>query len=223
MPNILIVSPRDAAVNPLPEIAALASGARVTLLDGAVGIREVERVLRDTQFDVVHLAQHGAYGLLQLSDGLVTQERMTRCLQHQEHLAVVVINACNSAGTAALIHNAVGCAVIAHEAPIGEQAAQVFAREFYAALLDKQPIYVAYRDACAALVRTLPDSVQPVLINGAMSDMRSLQAEMAGLIEAFRMLRGEVSNMRHSLRLWFAGYGVLFALCVVVLALQFHV
>jgi len=195
-----MVLPYEADIDPAGEIRSVAIGNRVQILDGQVTSREVEQRLRTEQFDWIHFGQHGNYNVLKFADGLMSQERLSRALGNQTDLRGVLLNACNSAGTAARIHNCCGIPVFAHEAPVGNAAAVTFAKEMYAALRDGRQPLDAFDDAEAVMTRTHPDAVPPVPINGTTASIRTLRAEVQGNMTQIRELREIVTELRGDFR-----------------------
>lgn len=165
--KILIVAPLQPGIDARPEIAAVATGHTVTILDGHVTAWRLEDALREHQYDVIHFVQHGQAGLLQLSDRKVTLEWLVRVLGCQESLRLVFLNACDSVEIGAAIHNAVGCAVVANVGNITDKAALRMATDMYAALDNGATVEEAFAEAKASLRRLYPEEADiPVLING---------------------------------------------------------
>lgn len=171
--RILIVAPQTDDLKVLPELSAIASGNRPVILQGAhVSRQALEQALASKQFDFIHFMLHGDHGLLMLSDGPITGEALARACHAQKELRVIFVNACNSLGTATVLHNALHVPVIAHEAEISDSAAIMFARECYAALACGIPLDKAFYSARETTLRLHSGAVAPQIIDG---DMATLQ------------------------------------------------
>ncbi len=195
--NILIVAPDQQGIDQ-NEIPIIASGNRPTILSGMVTAAHLEAVLAMHKFSVIHFMQHGAYGMLKFSDGPMNEDQLVRALRPQApNLRLVFVNACNSAGVAARLHNELRCATIAHEAPIDDRLAVVYAREFYKALGGKLGYHEADSAAFAALeteakMLGVTDYVKPILTNGDMTTLQNLSAAVDELRSEQEQMRNEV-------------------------------
>lgn len=167
--KVLIVAPGLSGIDQT-EISEVATGNDVAILHGTVTVSHLETVLRTSQFDAVHCMQHGAVGLLQMSDRAISEERFALALSQQRHMRFVFLNACNSAGIASRIHNVTGSPVIFHEVPIDDKLAVRLASEFYNCLAGGITLQKALDDANATVARDARNSgvsfVEAHLING---------------------------------------------------------
>lgn len=147
-PSILLIGSLETSdVPPLPgaamEFKALSDtlsrwGLRVTGLSGKSATRdELEKVLREQRFQLLHFAGHGISDAdgragLFLSDGFISFEELTRIAPSA---SVVVLNACSSG--AALdaasrgYFQAGASAVVGFVGPVSDEAANVIAARFY--------------------------------------------------------------------------------------------
>lgn len=197
--KILIVAPAKNLAQ--TEIPFVSSGNRPTILSGMVTIDHLETALCAGRFDVVHFAQHGSYGVLQMSDGMLNDDQLVRALQPQvPGLRLVVINACNSAGIAARIHNDLRVATIAHEAPIDDRLAVVYARELYKALHSAPDLHAADDAAFRALeveakMNGITGYARPILVNGDMTALHTLEKAVADLQQEQADLRRIVAEL----------------------------
>ncbi len=180
--RILIVVPRQDGIDARPEISAVASGHEVTILDGLVTSWRLEDALQDRQYDVVHFAQHGQAGLLQLTDRKVTLEWLVRVFQGQQELRLVFLNACDSVEIGSALHNALGCAVVANKASISNDAALRLACDMYGAMAAGADVVYAFHEAKASLRRLYPQEADiPILINGHMWTSKALTDRVGDL------------------------------------------
>ena len=197
--KVLIVAPSQDGVDARPEIAAVATGHTVTILDGHVTAWRLEDALQEDQYDVIHFVQHGQAGLLQLTDRKVTLEWLVRVLRHQRSLRLVFLNACDSVEIGAAIHNAMGCAVVANTGPIADQAAVLLATDLYAALDNGATIGEAFAEAKASLRRMYSDEADiPILINGHLMGqaiITELSERMRAVEQRLEILENKVNKV----------------------------
>lgn len=184
--RILIVAPTLDGISSSEEYSSiLASTWTARVLSGMVPVALLDSALQEAQFDILHFVQHGNFSLLQFSDGTVAQERLVRMIKRtQRELKLVLVNACNSAGTGAALANGLGCTVIAHEVPVNNELAVVFARELYAALASGAEIQPAFNDAYAIVLRRAvamekTEQFRPLLLLGRNS--RDDEMEMSNV------------------------------------------
>lgn len=202
--RILIVAPTLAGISD-SEIPTVASGNRPTILHGLVTADYLEAVLRSEQFEVIHFMQHGSYGVLQMSDALINEDQLVRILKRQEGLRLIFVNACNSAGTAARLHNELHCTTVAHEAPINDRLAVTYAREFYKTLAEHFDPHAADEAAYSVLVMEarnmgITDYVKPVLTNGDMVTLQALSVAVGHLRDEQATLQRTVHELVKWLR-----------------------
>lgn len=181
--KILIVAPKLAGIE-WTEIPEVAQGNEVTLLHGTVTVAHLEMALKTANtFDAIHFMQHGDYGVLQLSDRSISEQRLALALNNQHNLRFVFLNACNSAGIATTVHNRVGVSVVFHEAPINSKLAERLASEFYNNLAGAISLQRALDDANATVAREAAalgvEFIPAHLINGGMSQSMTDKLERA--------------------------------------------
>lgn len=181
--KVLFVAP-DGDLHVGAELARVASGNQVTVLDGLVDSQKLELALHE-QYDVIHFAQHGNRGILQMSDGVLGAADLVSMLGWQTSVQLVVVNACNSVAIGIVIHNALHVPVVAHDAPISDGAALTFAEAFYRALrTPRMTVAQAYERALRVLQVQYPDEARtPQLLNGDMASTHELD-ELRQYIEA---------------------------------------
>lgn len=184
--KVLIVAPSMPNISSILEIPAVASGNRPTILSGLITVDHLALTLQQQQYQIIHFMQHGSYGILQMSDGMLNDEQLVRMLKNQTPcLQLVFLNACNSAGLAARLHNELRVATLAHEAPIDDRLAVVYAREFYKALHATFDLHAAdeaaYRSLEVEAKMAKLDYVRPILNNGDMVTLNVLELAVAAL------------------------------------------
>lgn len=185
--RILFVAPQS-GLSVGAELAKVASGNQVSVCDGMVDRSKLALALRQEPFDVIHFAQHGSRNGLDLTDGTLEVADLVSMLERQTGLRLMFVNACQSAAVGIELHNAFHAPVIAHDAPITDQAALLFAEVFYRALATTE-IGTAFGRALRTLQMRFPDDGRtPQLINGDMaqrSALDNLRNEMTGAFEHF--------------------------------------
>jgi hypothetical protein len=134
----------------------------------AVGIDGLIRYLGDLEPAVIHVSGHGggrAGLMLQDERGqpqAVSGQALARIVDAAaRNVRVVVLNACYSAEQAEILRRRIDC-VVGMTGAIGDDAARVFAIQFYAALGDRRSVGNAVERGVAALsARQLPDDMFP--------------------------------------------------------------
>ena len=168
--NILIVAP-SSDLNVAPEIARVASGNSPVILDQYVSRARLATTLQTRQFEVVHFASHGSYDVLELSDGPVAVAEVANMLSGQCALKLIVLNACNSAGTAAILHDELYVPVVMYQAKANDGPAIRYAEALYDALgrgVGLREAHDRARDSIRKIFN-IAESELPVLMNGSMT------------------------------------------------------
>jgi hypothetical protein len=190
--RILFVAP-GASLNTGSELARIASGNTMEIVDGAVDRAGLNRALRVAQYDVIHFAGHGDKGVIQLADGLLDDADLASMAQAQTSLLFCVINSCNSLSIATTIHNRLHVPVIAHDAEITDQVAIRSAEVFYRAYEQLGNVGDAFDRMIKMMGRLYPgQATVPILINGDMASQRQLN-------ECMTYVRTELGEMRETL------------------------
>lgn len=167
--RLLFIAPTS-SVSAGAELARIATGHMVDVVDGLLDRAGLERALRAAVYDAIHFCGHGAKSLLELSDGVMEAEDLAAMLDGQEAARFIIINACDSLSTGVVIHNALHVPVLAMDAPIEDRAAVRFAETFYRAYRRNGSVGEAFDTAKATLLRVFPtQAIVPVLINGDMA------------------------------------------------------
>jgi hypothetical protein len=203
MSKVLFIAPTSAKLNLSADLAAVGNGNQFEeVANGLLDRATIERLLRNSQAEILYLASDGDYGILQINApnndvDVLAESDIVQMMDSMPNLHLVVINACKSLGLAVEIHNAYHVDVVAMEAPIGDDAAITLARVFFSALRNKQTVEQAYRSALAAINRLYPNyAYVPRLINGDrmneqqmadfMSEMRNQNAAFSQVLDALQ-------------------------------------
>lgn len=197
MSHILFVAPAS-NLQTQAEILRAVQGQTIALCDGYVDRDKLEQFLRNEQYDIVHFAMHGDLSILQLSDGLVEVSELIAMLEAQRDLKLIVITACNSAGTGTEIHNKRNIPVVMCQAPIEDGAAIVFSERFYRSYRVYGDPQRAIDNARATLRNTHPKQADiVVLINGDMARHKDLN-------DCMNLVRDELGEIRADMNVRFA-------------------
>lgn len=153
----------------------------------AVNLRELTDHLAELSPTVLHVAGHGAGGSgLVLQDALgdarlVPPRALTRMLETTSRsVRVVVLNACFRKRQADGLRRRVDC-VVGVNGGIDDDAARMFACEFYAALGNHRSVGHAFERSVAMLAaRQLPHEVQPHCLPRKGVDVRTLRLRDPG-------------------------------------------
>lgn len=204
MNTVAIIAPQS-NLDTTTEIMRSITGLTVQLCDGNVDRSKVEMFLRGLEADIVHFMGHGDLDVTILSDGALTADELANLLRQVRGLKVVVLTACNSAGTGAEIHNLLHIPTVVMQAPIKDLAAPVFSAAFYRGWRSSSgDVQRAYSSAVGALRQRFVDqAVVPILINGDMATdgelsecMAYVKTELSGVRADLRHLAGEIQTMK---------------------------
>jgi outer membrane protein assembly factor BamB len=171
----------EAAIKPLQESGRVA----LTWIEGQTW-RDLQRAMRNGEWNVFHFIGHGAYdevkdeGLIALCDDggrthLLSAGQLGRLLDDHGPLRLAVLNSCEGArggtkevlsSTAAVLMRRGVPAVVAMQYEITDRAAIEFTRAFYEAIADGQPVDGAVSEARIAVSLALESTLEwgvPVL------------------------------------------------------------
>lgn len=196
--HILFVAPRS-NLDTGTELTRVASGNRPEIVSGAVDRAGLERALRAAQYDAIHFAGHGSKGVLELTDGLLDEADLVSMCEDQRHLQFVIVNACNSLALGTALHNELHVPIIAHDAEIGDGAANRFVETFYRAYKQTCKVKEAFERGVRTLERLFPDeSTTPVLINGDMATTGQLNDCLDYVGKEIGAMRNQLDDIERS-------------------------
>lgn len=134
--RVLLVAPANSLQFGPAEVADIANawrGRDLTVLQGAVTIRELVRQVReippgDDGGRALMLLTHSNSSGIELSDGVLVNESLTALCRHRFHL--IVLNSCSTQAAAQQIQNETGAAVVCTVLDVPDQLAYVTGGEF---------------------------------------------------------------------------------------------
>lgn len=207
-PRVLALAPDTPG---MPDLEATADGGELAFMreelqgihiDALIGTvtltgrGSLADALRDGNYGLLHLITHGDCDFAQLTRMTVSWQDLARLLS-QHNVQLVIAMTCNSRQFADGLIAAGTPQVICTTGEIGNDDARQFAREFYGALVRKQP---AAEAVTFARSRMTPDGARLVLL---LPDEDPAEPENPTLAELLR-LRQEMVEWRAEVRAWFA-------------------
>lgn len=221
--HILFVAPRS-NLDTGTELTRVASGNRPEIVSGAVDRAGLERAMRAAQYDAIHFAGHGGKGVLELTDGLMDEADLVSMCEDQKQLKFIVINACNSLALGTTLHNALHVPIIAHDAEIGDHAANRFVETFYRAYKQTGRVKEAFERGGRTLERLFPDeATTPVMINGDMATTGQLNDCLDYVGKEIGAMRNQLDDIERNVSELRASRGdarTFFVLAVVIIVAQ---
>ncbi len=187
-PSILIISLASSVDRAGEWSGIIGAGSDVTVLNGA-DRQKIEMALAQRQFNVIHIAGHGAESVIEADDGLLPESELVTLLEQQRHLEFVVLATCEGFETASSLHNILHVPCVAYNAPVSDRAVLEFGRSFYRAWRSQGDVMVAVRRAQESLAILYPNEARKVkLINGDMIT----PARFSGTIDQITVRLGEI-------------------------------
>ena len=205
--NVLVIAP-DMALQNVEDWVSAAQGARLTILNRTVTVREALERIASGCFEIIHFATHGDADALRMSDGEIPGPMLEDAIRAGGNVELVILGACRSVAVGAAIYQAGAPRVLSWRDRVDDATAALWARSFYTSLrLTAGPSRIWEASQTAAEVVRASGAEPPLYLNGRLA---ALEAEV-------KKLRGKQRTQVAGAPLWLVGVlavqgGVVFAL-----------
>lgn len=183
------------------DMLAEMEGIHIDAMTGTVrltGRNSLSDALRDGNYSVLHIISHGDCSAVRLTQESVVWPDLARLLS-QHNIRLVLAMTCNSREFArGLLQHGDGVQVICTTGEIVNDAARLFAREFYGALIRNYLVLDAVHyarsrlaETDAAMVLLLPDEELPVETDPVLRQLAQMEARrIEWNVEVRRWMKG---------------------------------